>query len=160
MHILCLVMLRQDSSCSLSHRDFGFIQPCTEKRKWSILSIYTACSASSPRRVFPPRNAVCACFSHVCLASVLPTVQSAQACCRSFETGCNLFCVFSLAFHTGCVFPGAAFLVPKKTGDPHRDTIWSLPEAVNSSTWPGQAAACSCVLGGGKTGWRKIGQNS
>lgn len=160
MHILCLVMLRK-TAAAVSHIEI--LDSCSpaQRRESEVFWASTQPVVHLLHRgFFPPRNAVCACFSHVCLVSVLLTAQSAQACCRSFETGCNLFCIFSLSFHTGCVFPGAASLVPKKTGDPHRDTIWSLPEAVNSSTWPGQAAACSCVLGGGKTGWRKIGQNS
>lgn len=134
---------RQDSSGSPSNTDSGLIHPFTEKRKCSTPGVSTACSVVPPWRDFPSQKC-CLCVFFLCLSGIGPfhLAESAQACWRSFETECNLLHAFSPVFHICSVFLGAAFLVLRKTGDLHSNVIKSLPEALNSSTWPGQAAAC------------------
>lgn len=126
--------LRQESQSSLSR------SPTPACRGDSaVLSASTQLTVH-PLQVglFPSRNALSAHFSHIFQASVILTQQSAKTCRKSFEMRCNSFCVFSLVFKTCSphlfffFFSGAAFLIPKKTGDPDRDVIWWHPEAVNS----------------------------
>lgn len=85
--------------------------------------------------LFPPRNALSAHFSHVFQASVIliqqrvPKPAGGVLKWGATHSVSSLWCLK----HGPFFFSGAAFLIPKKTRDPDRDVIWSLPEAVNSS---------------------------
>lgn len=120
-----------DSSIPSQRRESAALQASPQPAVWFLHG-----------GIFPPRSAVCACFSYVFLASVPFTWQRVPKPAEGVLKLSATCSMPSLQCFTYAVFLGAAFLVLRKTGDLHSNVIKSLPEALNSSTWPGQAAAC------------------
>lgn len=123
--------LEQDSYCSHS---YSSTPAC---RRDSEVFLASTQPVAHPLCVglFPPRNALSACFSHAFQGLVLLTQQRVLKAAE----GVLKWGITSLVSspwhltHALFFFSGAALLIPKMTGDPDRDVIWSLPEAVNSS---------------------------
>lgn len=95
---------RQDSSGSPSHTDFGLIHPFTKKGKCNTSGVPAAWDVVPPQDFPSQKCCLCTFFSRLSGISPFHLAESAQACWRSFETGCNLFHAFPPVLHI-CCFP-------------------------------------------------------
>lgn len=125
------------------------IHPCLQRHSAIFLAskqpvVHPLCGG-----LFPPRQALSACFSHGFWGSVFLTQQRVpkpaggvlkQGATRSVHSLWHLsrLLFFFFFFLTSCISHS------QEDGDPYRDAIWSLPKALNSTSHPGQAAACPC----------------